>query len=227
MAAHRRRRKRPRTSSASKCMPATASTTTMAATISRPSARSSSSISAIILMGEAIFVGLGESVRRMRASMDGPARRCGKATRQQRRAVAHDDHRARQRHHRHQARRAHHRALRRPLPLPRVHRHRAAQSPTAAPTRAASYAKRFAAKEACAKALGHRLPPRRVLARHGGRQSALGPAHPGADRRGAAGACRSSRRRVTTCASTSPSPTTFPLAQAIVIISAFRVPMRD
>ena len=35
-----------------------------------------------------------------------------------------------------------------------LHRHRAARNRSARPTRAASYAKRFAAKEACAKALG-------------------------------------------------------------------------
>ncbi len=44
--------------------------------------------------------------------------------------------------------------------------------------RAASYAKRFAAKEACAKALGTGLRSRRLLARHGRRKSALGSPNP-------------------------------------------------
>ena len=42
--------------------------------------------------------------------------------------------------------------------------------------RAASYAKRFAAKEACAKALGHRHGLGRLLARHGRGEPALGQA---------------------------------------------------
>ena len=45
-------------------------------------------------------------------------------------------------------------ALRRPLHPAHLHRGRAASAPRAGATRAASYAKRFAAKEACAKALG-------------------------------------------------------------------------
>ena len=55
--------------------------------------------------------------------------------------------------------------------------------PTRRAGRAASYAKRFAAKEACAKALGTGPEARRVLARHGGRQPALGPADDAPDRR--------------------------------------------
>ena len=44
--------------------------------------------------------------------------------------------------------------------------------------RAGTYAKRFAAKEACAKALGHRDQARRLLARHGGGQSARPASRP-------------------------------------------------
>ena len=47
----------------------------------------------------------------------------------------------------------------------------------------ATYAKRFAAKEACAKALGTGMRKRRLLARHGRRQPAFGPADDEADRR--------------------------------------------
>ena len=43
---------------------------------------------------------------------------------------------------------------------------------------AATYAKRFAAKEACAKALGTGLQARRLLARHGGGQSAARASRP-------------------------------------------------
>ena len=49
--------------------------------------------------------------------------------------------------------------------------------------RAASYAKRFAAKEACAKALGTGLQAWRFLARHGRRQSCHRPADHAIDRR--------------------------------------------
>ena len=64
------------------------------------------------------------------------------------------DPRPRQRPHRHPPHREDARALRRALPRPRLHRHRARANRSGRPTRAASYAKRFAAKEACAKALG-------------------------------------------------------------------------
>ena len=60
----------PRTSLALKSMPATASTIRTAATISGLPQIVELNIGHY-LMGEAIFVGLGESVRRMRASMDG------------------------------------------------------------------------------------------------------------------------------------------------------------
>ncbi len=49
--------------------------------------------------------------------------------------------------------------------------------------RAASYAKRFAAKEACSKALGTGFRARRVLEGHGRGERTIGPAHHGADRR--------------------------------------------
>ena len=44
--------------------------------------------------------------------------------------------------------------------------------------RAPSYARRFAAKEACAKALGTGLQPGRLLARHGGGQPARAAGRP-------------------------------------------------
>ena len=90
---------------------------------------------------------------------------------------------------------------------------------TAEPGRAASYAKRFAAKEACAKALGTGLQEGRVLARHGRRQPAVGPAHHGADRRGGRAAqahhAAGFEPRVDLTLTDD-----FPLAQAIVVISA-------
>ena len=46
------------------------------------------------------------------------------------------------------------RTLRRALHRPRLHRRSSARNPNARAARAATYAKRFAAKEACAKALG-------------------------------------------------------------------------
>ena len=49
--------------------------------------------------------------------------------------------------------------------------------------RAAAYAKRYAAKEACAKALGTGFRQRRVLARHRRAQSAERPTDPGLERR--------------------------------------------
>ncbi len=61
--------------------------------------------------------------------------------------------------------------------------------------RAASYAKRFAAKEACSKALGHGISPGSFLEGHGGCERAFGTAHPAAHRRsqGAIGANHPSR----------------------------------
>ena len=53
----------------------------------------------------------------------------------------------------------------------------------------------------------HRHARRRVVARHGRGQSAVGAADHAAHRRGAGSACRRSRRRATRRASTSPSPT--------------------
>ena len=70
----------------------------------------------------------------------------------------------------------------------------------------ATYAKRFAAKEACSKALGTGIRRGRVLARHGRGQPARGPADHAADRRGAgpaAGLTPQGMRR----GSTSRSPT--------------------
>ena len=57
-----------------------------------------------------------------------------------------------------------------------------AANPRAA-ARAASYAKRFAAKEACAKALGTGMSRWRRVARHGRCQFAVGQADPALDRR--------------------------------------------
>ena len=64
-----------------------------------------------------------------------------------------------------------------------LHRHGARANRIGRASRAASYAKRFAAKEACAKALGTGFRQGRVLARHGRGQPALRPADHGADRR--------------------------------------------
>ena len=73
--------------------------------------------------------------------------------------------------------------------------------------RAASYAKRFAAKEACAKALGTGLHAGRLLARHGRRQPALRQADHGADRRRGGAARSRSSRPACRRSSTSRSPT--------------------
>ena len=78
------------------------------------------------------------------------------------------------------------RAFRRGAASPR----RSGANPMARAGRAASYAKRFAAKEACAKALGTGLRARRALARHGRRQSASGKPTIEPDRR-RGGAARS------------------------------------
>ena len=60
-------------------------------------------------------------------------------------------------------------AVRRPLPAARVHRGRAARAARRhARIQPGTYAKRFAAKEACAKALGTGFRARRVPLRHGG-----------------------------------------------------------
>ena len=49
--------------------------------------------------------------------------------------------------------------------------------------RVETYAKRFAAKEACAKALGTGIARRRVVAGHGSGEPAFGPSDHGTDRR--------------------------------------------
>ena len=100
------------------------------------------------------------------------------------------------------------------------------RNPTAAPARAASYAKRFAAKEACAKALGTgfrqgvfwrdmgvvNLPSGRpTLELTGGAARALAELTP-----------EGHEVRIDLTITDD-----FPMAQAIVIISAYRVPMRD
>ena len=127
------------------------------------------------LVGEAVFVGLGESVRRMRAS-DGSgagelaAKRHGGNDEWRRR----DDPRPRQRHHRHPPRRAHHRALRRALSVPRVHRYRAAE--VGRPRRPRRLLRQALRRQGgLRQGFRHRLSPGRVLARHGGRKFALGP----------------------------------------------------
>ena len=96
------------------------------------------------MIGEAIFVGLAETVRTMRAAMD------------RGRARAHD-HRHRLRPDRYPPRRQGDRAPWRALPRPHLHRGRARQGQRRAKNEkmvVATYAKRFAAKEACSKALG-------------------------------------------------------------------------
>ena len=127
-------------------------------------------------------------VRRMRALMD-EARRGRSSSARGRR-----DHRHRQRPHRHPPHREDARALRRALHRPHLHRDRARASRSAGAQRAASYAKRFAAKEACAKALGTGLQPWRLLARHGRRQSAFRAPDHEADRREPPGSSRPLRR---------------------------------
>ena len=94
----------------------------------------------------------------------------------------------------------------------------------AARNRVETYAKRFAAKEACAKALGTGSARRGVLARHGRGQPAVGAADHEAHRRRASAAARRSRRRATRRASTSRITDEGPMAQAFVVISA--VPVR-
>ncbi len=93
------------------------------------------------LIGEAIFVGLEPAIREMRRLMDAA------------RAERPRDPGHRQRPLRHQADREVPGALRRSLRAAHLHRGRA-EALEGRATRAASYAKRFAAKEACAKALG-------------------------------------------------------------------------
>ena len=162
------------------------------------------------LVGEAIFSGLDAAIARMRALMDERAPDRGGQ------GAGCSDPRHRQRHHRHPPHREDARALRRAL-------HRRASSPTSsarksdAPRgRAASYAKRFAAKEACAKALGTGLPQRRVLARHGRGQPASGrPTMVLTGGRCRAAAARS-RRPGIDAAIDSHLTDEFPLAQAIV-----------
>ena len=103
-------------------------------------------------------------------------------------------------------------------------RGRARQGRAARRTRVETYAKRFAAKEACAKALGTGLRRGRLLARHGRGQSAVRAADHGADRRRARAGSRRSRRPATRRASTSPSPTKARWPRRFVVITA--VPSR-
>ena len=78
--------------------------------------------------------------------------------------------------------------------------------------RAASYAKRFAAKEACSKALGTGFR-RRFLARSRRGEPQIGQADNGADRR-----CEGAMAQIDLTITDD-----FPLAQAVVIISAVPV----
>ena len=94
------------------------------------------------LVGEAVFEGLAETVKFMRAAMD----------RGRTEGSAHD-HRARLRHGRRAAHRAHHRAPRRAFSRAHLHAAERAKAERRA-NRVETYAKRFAAKEACSKALG-------------------------------------------------------------------------
>ena len=177
------------------------------------------------LMGEAIFVGLGESVRRMRASMDGPrqvaAKRHGGGDERWDMMILGlgndiiDIRRVERTIERYGDRF-----------LSRVFTDIERMKSDGRAMRAASYAKRFAAKEACAKALGTgfrqgvfwrdmgvvNLPSGRpTLELTGGALKALVDLTPeGHD------------VRIDLTITDD-----FPMAQAIVIISAFRIPMRD
>ena len=117
MGAHRARRGAGGRRPASKSMPATASIIVTAETIAALPEIVELNIGHF-LIGEALFVGLGEAVRKMRAAMD----RGRRVVRGQ-----HHDHRHRLRHERRAPHRQGDRAPRRPLSRPHLHRRRARQ----------------------------------------------------------------------------------------------------
>ena len=96
------------------------------------------------LIGEAVFEGLAQTIKLMRAAMER-----GRI----KRATAHD-HRPRLRHLRRAADRAGAQSRTASASSTASSRIPSARRPTAAPIASQTYAKRFAAKEACAKALG-------------------------------------------------------------------------
>ena len=146
------------------------------------------------LVGEAVFAGLAEAVKRMRAAMD--RGRAAAAVARMIIGLGSDIIDVRRIE---QGDRAARRALPRRASSPPIERAKAERR--ARPRRDLCQA--FAAKEACAKALGTGFRARRVLARHGRGQPAVGPADHAADRRRADAAAGASRRRAARRASTS------------------------
>ena len=165
------------------------------------------------MIGEALFVGLGETVRTMRAAMDRGRAKTSRA--------AHD-HRHRLRPDRHHPRRQGDRAPRRPLPRSHLHRCRAGQG------RAAGQERENGGGDLCQairrqgglfQGARHRHPAGRLVAGHGGGQPAGRPSDHETDRRGAGPAAGADPEGFEARIDLSITDD-WPLAQAFVIISA-------